>query len=205
MDRINLKTDLGPAVAKALEGMTLQDWHCKTFHDWTHSVALVREADGLEIFMGQDTHKDRLTFRWSSHADAYKICKDTRYHRADVKRYDEDWPGITCSPKKTPEALAKDVCRRLLNDAEEFHIRALEQVNYQVKAENKVDSFVQTLRDAGIVVRSLDRNEIYDGRFDVCGDGWRLDISPHSREFKGYGLSDSQLIAILEVLDAPNT
>ena len=195
MKTVNLVT-IGRKVAEALGA----DWKCKTFFDHQEVCRLIRDSDGLELSMRDAICKNRLVFRWMSNAEVYKTCRDMRQHHPDVRRYDEVWPEITCTPKKTPEALAGDIRHRLLDDAERFHLRALATVDLQARSERRLDDFVEQLRNTGVKVESRSNDDIYDGIFSASGSGWDLEITPHNRKFNGYGLDDDQIIGILHIL-----
>lgn len=196
-------TNLPPNVVKALNTLT-DTWRLKTFEDWSHSSHLIRESDGLTLTLSQDPHRNRLVARWSSHAEIYKH-EGSNGNQMEVRKYDpernelEKWPEITMSPNKCAAAIAKDITRRLLPDAEKLHSRALKSVTEERTAYVKAQNFALKLRNAGLQVRP------YMSRTDQwCVDGvpgCSFNFTPHSFDFRIYSASHDKLVRILQILE----
>ena len=87
-----------------------------------HTFYVIREKDGLKIWIAPPDwrgNKARQKFRYSRpRSKEGVVC---------IHGHDSD-PSITVAADKSPEAMAKDITRRLLPDADALHTIVLEKI-----------------------------------------------------------------------------
>ena len=73
----------------------------------------VTDAEGLRFCITTAWNEDKLSARVGDvKVGPHRVCS------SDVKRYDEGVPEATCSSTRSPEAIAKDLHRRLIGNVE---------------------------------------------------------------------------------------
>jgi hypothetical protein len=194
----------GKGIAGELASLTGDDWRENPSEDCDWYTELVRMKDGLTISLRVDYHSKRFFFRWSNHAAVYKVSKDPKNHIPDPRGWTDcerdKWPKITCSPDKTNKRLALDIIGRLLPKAEKMHKAALEIVDGCVSREEKQADFIARLQDAGI---NLSPKSWDPTTYTATGSGWSLEVTTGGADFRGYHLSQDQIISIVRRLNDP--
>jgi hypothetical protein len=91
--------------------------------DWKPRLVLLRERDGISLFMSHSWQKENI---WYASSEAVKAPDGTSIRLSDWRPRDCKDYCANISDKKTPAQIARDIIRRIVPAAENAAQRALE-------------------------------------------------------------------------------
>jgi hypothetical protein len=123
----------------------------------------------------------------------------------DSLRYDEDLPSINVSATKDPQQIAKDIARRLMPGAIEFHIEHLRKVQADIDFNAGKEKFAQAIAEAMNTTIYKPEWRGKGGDVEIHTGKVRVRISgPESARFDISGLSAGDTLALAKALSGLN-
>jgi predicted small secreted protein len=154
-------------IAKAMSG----DWSAEITSkpDWPRSAGKLKHKSGLTLFIQSGGYNLP-----EKHEISYLTPRDQKGHVITV--YNENMreystPSIRVTQKKAPGQIAKDIERRLLEDAERVHNAAMQRLEYlkgYYKKEDEAKAAEKSLSYTNGVSFSANGGKIHvDGYVDI--------------------------------------
>jgi hypothetical protein len=176
-----IRNELAPAIMAALTRLTGDAWNTpppepENEIDQTRaSFDAIRAHDGLSIYFYHDTYARRL----SVHASEIHGLKDSQLHKHRTR---EETSEITVSPDREPGAIARDVIRRLLPDAEKAAARCREAIKEQAERDEWNDATTEAIKYAapGFDFQDLPRAGTPYARHMYARNGHRADLETNA-------------------------
>lgn len=152
------------------------------------------ETDDLSLFV--KPHPDR------NGEDKALVGVHLPGQLTDYRPYDEDRPSIGLTYTKGPENVARDIARRLIEDADEYHQLVLQNRRSQLNREDRMEQQREALEEVtGEAWRTQTGSpHMHLGQLLGSGYGKIKQSGPDSYRFDMGGITYEQARKILELL-----